>query len=406
MLELTLADARALHLIAQGLGKALASPATKSDVLSAVRQMGALQIDTIHVVARSPYLVLWSRLGDYRPEWLDELLAEGEIFEQRAHEACFVATEDFPLHRRVTLDRRERALEWLDAHPEAVASVLARISERGEAKSSDFRRIDGRRGTWWDWKPEKRALEWLLYAGDLMVARRERFQRVYAPREAVLPDWDDSAAPPTQEARRELARRAVRALGVTTARWLPDYFRMPKHGVEDLLESFVAEGMVVPARVEGIAAPAYVDSSLLSSTQPPSACCPTSSVTTILSPFDPVVWHRERTRDLFGLDFRIECYVPAPKRSFGYFALPLLHRGAIVGQIDAKAHRADGLFEVKALRLAPGVEPDEGLVAELARALVACAAWHGTPEVAIRHCEPEAVGPALEAEVRRSIREA
>jgi uncharacterized protein YcaQ len=118
-------------------------------------------------------------------------------------------------------------------------------------------------------------------------------------------------------------------------------------------------------------------------------------MTTLLSPFDPVVWDRQRIRELFGFDYRIECYTPAPKRRYGYFTLPILHRGALIGRLDPKAHRKDGIFEVKALYIEPGVDPDEDLALELAAALRSCAAWHGTPDVVIRQCDPPAFGILL-----------
>ena len=401
MLDLTNAEARQLLLAAQGLARRPDRPATREDVLSAIRRMGALQIDTIHVVARSPYLVLWSRLGSYEPQWLDDLLAERSIFEQWAHEASFLPIEDYPLHRRLMLERRGRAHAWLEAHPDAVASVLAYVDAHGEARSLDFERTDGRKGTWWDWKPEKRALDSLLIVGELMVARRERFQRVYARRERIMPKWDDTAAPDIATVRLALAAKAVRALGVVTERWLPDYYRMSRDDADVLLRSLAAIGDIAPARVEGLEEPAWVHRDALALLSGPDRAALGSEVTTVLSPFDPVVWHRERARTLFGLDFRLECYLPAPKRRFGYFALPLLHRGALVGQIDAKAHRAEGVCVVKALRLQPDVTPGDELVAGLAGALADCAAWHGTPAVRVSNAEPAGFADRLEAAAGR-----
>src|SRR3712207_1613870 len=196
-----------------------------SDVCSS--DLGVLQIDSIAVVARSPYFVLWSRLGSYEPSWLDELLAEGALFEYWSHAACFIPLEDYGLHRRLMLEGREKTRPWLLAHPEAIARVLARVREGGEGRSAEFARVDGRAGGWWEWKPEKRALEHLFAAGELMISRRDpNFHRVYDLRERVLkralPGWEDALAPTYQEVQRALALRAVRALGVAVARWVPD----------------------------------------------------------------------------------------------------------------------------------------------------------------------------------------
>src|SRR5215216_5889803 len=196
-MRFSLAAARALLLATQGLSSPPDRPATKEDVLQCVRRMGVLQIDSIAVVARSPYLVLWSRLGSYDPRWLDELLAEGALFEYWAHAACFIPIEDYGLYRRLMLEGGEKARAWFSAHPEEVGRVLARIRDEGEVRSAEFARTDGRAGGWWEWKPEKRALEHLYSTGELMISRRDsNFHRVYDLRERVLaralPGWKDA----------------------------------------------------------------------------------------------------------------------------------------------------------------------------------------------------------------------
>src|SRR6059058_2776411 len=163
-MQISHSEARTLMIAAQGLTHRDNRPAKKADVLNTIRRMQVLQIDTIHVVARSPYLVLWSRLGDYEPRWLDELLAEGALFEFWSHEACFLPIEDYPLYRRFMLDgqlRWNKAPAWIRAHPAEIV------------------RTDGKKGGWWEWKPEKLALEVLHMTGELMIAARRNFHRVY-----------------------------------------------------------------------------------------------------------------------------------------------------------------------------------------------------------------------------------
>ena len=386
-------DARALLLAAQGLNPRLERPAGKADVLEAVRRMAVLQIDSISVVARSPYLVLWSRLGPYEPRWLDELLAEGKLFEYWSHAACFLPIEDYSLYRRLMLEGRKKTRSWFEAHPQEVEWVLAQVRERGAVRSAEFERADGRGGGWWDWKPEKRALEHLFAAGELMISRRApNFQRVYDLRERVLeralPGWEDALAPTHEEVRRVFALKAVRALGVVVARWVPDYFRTPKKGVAGLLDELVGEGKLLRARIAGWDEPAYVhpDNAGLAERVLSGGLLPSS--TTLLSPFDPVVWDRARASELFGFEYRIEVYTPATRRRYGYYSLPILHRGALVGRLDAKAHRKRGVFEVKTLHLEPGVLVTEDLVAGLAGALHECAGWHRTPEILVRRSDP------------------
>ena len=388
-LRLTEEGARALLLRAQGLDVRPRRRARRADVLAAIRRMGALQIDTIQVVARSPYLVLWSRLGDFDPRWLDELLAEGALFEYWSHEACFLPVEDFPLYRHRMLDAA--SMKWkyskalMETRRDEVQRLLDTIRERGPVRSADFERRDGKAGGWWEWKPEKRMLESLFTAGELMIARRERFQRVYDLRERVLPGWDDARLPSLAETRRALVLKAVRALGVAKARWVADYFRMPKRGTPALPDRLAQEGELLRVEVEGWSEPGYVHPDHRGAAEEAAAGRLRPRLTTLLSPFDPVVWDRARGRELFGFDYRLECYTPAPRRRYGYFTLPILRRGALVGRLDPKAHRREGVFEVRSLYLEPGVRASSGLVADLARALRESAAWHGTPEVVVRH---------------------
>jgi uncharacterized protein YcaQ len=398
-MRLTRRDARRLLLAAQGLLQPPDPPATKLDVLDAIRRMGALQIDTIHVVARSPYLVLWSRLGHYNPAWLDELLAEGALFEYWSHAACFLPIEDYPLYRRLMLEGRPNALGWLEHNPEVSAVVLARVREGGEVRSAHFERTDGRTGGWWEWKPEKSALECLFSTGELMIARREKFQRVYDLRERVLPHWNDVDAPPLSDVQRSLTLKAVRSLGVTKAAWVPDYFRTAKRGIDVLLEHLAAEGQLVRVDVEEWDVPGYIHPDNVPLAQTIISGQVQPAVTTLLSPFDPVVWDRARAAQLFGFDYRIETYTPAAKRRYGYFSLPILRGDQLVGRLDAKAHRKEGRFEVRAIHLEGGVPATDDLAADLAATLQACARWHQTPRVEIAMSAP----PELAAVLRRRL---
>ena len=400
-LNLTLAAARALHLAAQGLLQPRRRKALKADVLDAIRTMGVLQIDTIHVVARSPYLVLWSRLGDYPQAWLEEHLAEGALFEYWAHEACFVPIEDYRLLRHRMVDPGSMgwkySVKWMKERRADVERVLQHIRSNGPVRSADFERTDGKAGGWWEWKPEKRSLEVLFTAGELMIARRHNFQRVYDLAERVLPGWDDSRMPGMEDTRRELALKTVRALGLARSAWVADYYRTRPPRPD--LEALAGEGLLLRARVEGWKDTVYVHRDLADLAQAASEGGLSPTLTTILSPFDPVVWDRRRALDLFGFDYRLECYTPAPKRRYGYFTLPILRRGALVGRIDAKAHRRAGSFELKNLVLEPGVRITDRFVRDVAGALQRLANWHGCPQVVLQACEPARFGAALMAEL-------
>ena len=381
--SLPLSSVRLVQLAAQGLLRPPDSPATKADVLNAIRRMGALQIDTIHVVARSPYLALFSRLGSYAPVWLDELLAEGALFEYWSHAACFLPIEDYALYAGRMADSARRFFEedYEARHTEAVARVMQALREDGAVRSADFERTDGQKGGWWNWKEEKHVLEYLHTSGQVMIARREKFQRVYDLRERVLPGWKDAQALSREEAYRALALKAVRCLGIALPRWVPDYFRLSKRDVAARLQAFAQAGLLLPVQVEGWDGPAYLHPDNLPLLEAAQAGELEATLTTLLSPFDPLTWHRERASTLFGFDFTLECYLPAEKRQYGYFSLPILHRGRLIGRIDPKAHRKEGIFEVRSIHWEPGIEPDSEMAAEVRAAIQRCADWHGTPEV-------------------------
>jgi uncharacterized protein YcaQ len=388
--------ARALLLTAQGLLKPPHSPATKDDVHAAIRQMGALQIDTIHIVARSPYFVLWSRLGAYEPRWLDDLLAEGSLFEYWGHAATFLPIEDYGLYRRYMLEQTAKSRAWLAENPEVVEHVLTLVRTQGAVRSADFPRSDGRAGGWWDHKPEKIALECLYDTGDLMIARRENFQRVYDLQERVLPNWDDRWILSADEIKRKLVEKTIRSLGIAPIRWIPDYFRLPKKGIAGVVEQLVEEGIVLPVRVNGWKEPAYVSADNHVAVEMAATGGLQPRYTTLLSPFDPVVWDRNRAQELFGFNYRIEVYTPAAQRRYGYFTLPILHDGALIGRVDPKAHRQQGVFEVKVIHLEEGVTLTPHLLTELAATLHACALWHNTPDIVISQTEP----PELQSQLQ------
>lgn len=385
MIELSYRAAQQIMLSSLGLAQPPRQKATKAELLSHIRQMHLLQLDTISVVARSHYLVLWSRLGDYDINWLEELFNERHLFEYWSHAACILPMEDYKLYRREMLDR-VRSHQWISEHQQEVDKLLAHIQLKGPVRSADFERPDKQKGAgWWDWKPEKVTLEVLFRAGILSIAKRQGFQRFYDLHERFVPDWDDRNALSQAEARLEFTRKAAKALGVAQADWICDYFyRYNKKATQTLLNELVAKGEIVPVSVEGWPQPGYVHSCNLALVE---AACKgeiETTVTTLLSPFDPLLSDRQRTLTAFGFDYRIECYTPAAKRRYGYFTLPILHKGQLIGRVDAKAHRKEKLFEVKKLHLEPQVAVNEELALALVQTFERCAEWHKTPQLVIQ----------------------
>ncbi|MBC7681245.1 MAG: YcaQ family DNA glycosylase [Ferruginibacter sp.] len=400
---LTLTQARNLHLAAQGLLTTPRRKATQQDLRQCIQRMQLLQIDTISVVARSPYLVLFSRLGAYPPAWLDAALASGQLFETWAHEACFAPVEDVLLHRSYNQNARrhwglQNGLATQASQRTDLDALLAHIGTNGPVKSSEFARTDGKTGNgWWDRKDEKRWLEALFASGELMVARRDSFQRVYDLAHRVHPHLAAATLPAASEVHSGFMEKAILALGITQARWVNDYFRQKPRLKDADLDTLVEKGVVQRVEVQGWAASGYVHRQHVKLLQKAVAGQLRATHTTLLSPFDPLVWDRERASTLWGFDYRIECYTPEAKRTYGYFVLPILHRGALVGRLDAKAHRAQGVFEVKALFVEEGVRLSDAAVRAVAQAIQRCADWHGTRSVRLGRTVPEGVGERLRA---------
>nr|WP_209397462.1 crosslink repair DNA glycosylase YcaQ family protein [Rhodoferax sp. AJA081-3] len=410
MPRLSVHQARALHLAAQGLLAPPSKAATRAAVRGAIQRMGLLQIDTIHVVARSPYLVLFSRLGHYPRNWLEDTLAAGHIFETWAHEACFAPADDLLLHRTYNRSARSHwglanAQKTHTSHRPHLDRLLAHIRDKGPVKSSDFERTEGQGGAWWGWKDEKRWLEALFASGELMVTRRDNFHRVYDLSERVAPAAlaleAAAAALDAQQIHDQFIERSIAALGITQARWINDYFRIKPRLRDSDLDALVDAGRVLRVAVEGWDAPAYVHRDNQTLLKKAAKGQLEATHTTLLSPFDPVVWDRERGSALFGFDYRLECYTPEAKRIHGYFVLPILCRGELIGRLDAKAHRAEGIFEVKALYAQPGCKWRDDQVQAVAQAITDCAAWHDTPEVRIVQSQPAGLKAALARGIKR-----
>jgi uncharacterized protein YcaQ len=404
--------ARALHLAAQGLLRTPTRAPTPDDLLAAIARMQLLQIDTIHVVARSPYLVLFSRLGAYPPAWLEQLLEQGRIFETWAHEACFAPMADWPLLRAALRDKSGHwALRSADrahaADAAGMAALLELVRRDGPVRSADFRRAPGSAaGGWWAWSEEKRWLEAWFARGALMVARRERFQRVYDLSERVLAGAgvDPATALPDPAATRlALVERSIRALGVARIGWLADYFRLAPAIAADELAPLLAGGRVLEVRVRGWDEPAYVHADHAHDLERAVAGRLRARVTTLLSPFDPVLWDRSRALALFDFDYRLECYTPAAQRRFGYFTLPILHAGGLVGRLDAKAHRQARVFEIHRLDLPVARAGQSGLLAPIAAAIARCARWHGAESVTLAAVDGAGIIRPLRAALRAAM---
>jgi len=395
---LSIEAVRVAMLAAQGLLSPPKLPITKENVLPTIQRMAYLQIDTIHAVRRSHHLVLWSRLGNYYdPVWLGKIHAKGHLFEYYAHALCYLPIEDYPVFRGMMLydDRTGNHWgEWAASHPEVVQRVRNIIKASGAVCSSDFESETISTG-WGNVKEEKLALSRLFSAGELMVPYRENFHRYYDLRERVLPDWDDEHALDFDSARKALILKTVSALGVARQDWVAPYYYFPKTGLPEILTELIEEGQLDQVRVEDWALPAYVhvDQRDLVEEAAKGALIP--SYTTLLSPFDPLVSDRDRDRALFDFDYKMESFTPVKDRQYGYFCLPILHNGRLVGRLDPKAHRKQKQMEIKNIYLEEGVSLDDTLVQSLKETLADFTAWHGMEKLNITASDPPELREAL-----------
>lgn len=387
--QLTLRSARHLHLAAQGLLKKPRRRALPTDILPTIQRMSLLQIDTINIVARSPYLVLFSRLGSYQPEWLDNALRRGELMEYWAHEACFLPRSDFALvrHRMLSPDNMgwKYRQAWMQEHAVEIDQLIAHIQHNGPVRSADFAHPQKGTSGWWEWKPHKRHLEGLFTAGKVMVVERRNFQRVYDLTHRVMPEWDDSRDTLVQAAAEEMMlENSARSLGIFRPQWLADYYRLRQPALALLLERWQTLQRVVRVEVETLGE-MWLHTDLLPLLTEAQEGKLTATHSAVLSPFDPVVWDRKRAEQLFNFSYRLECYTPAPKRQYGYFVLPLLHKGQLVGRMDAKMHRKTGELEIISLYLEEGVKVSAGLEKGLFTAISDFAGWQGATWIRLGH---------------------
>jgi uncharacterized protein len=368
--KISASEARRLALAAQGFAEPRLSGAPNGwDLRRVFSRVALVQIDSVNVLERAHYLPAFSRLGPYEREALDRLSqrAPRRLFEYWGHEASLIPVELQPLLRW----RMDRAAHeaWGSMQrvqrdrPELVADVLAQVRERGPIAASELDHDAPRRtGPWWSWSDAKRAIEWLFWSGQVSSARRRRFERLYDLPERVLPARVLAAPTPrVEDAQRELMRIASRSLGIAAERDLRDYFRLPTAETKLRIAELVESGELLPLEVEGWG---RTQGYLATGARIPRRV----EAAALIGPFDSLIWERSRVQRLFGFEYRLEIYVPAPKRRHGYYVLPFLLGDGLVARVDLKADRAAGRLRVQALHLEPAApaETRDALGAELA----------------------------------------
>jgi uncharacterized protein YcaQ len=358
LIDVSIAEARRLALAAQGFGEPRDGAVPLPRLLRAIDRLAVIQIDSVNVLVRSHYLPLYSRVGRYDRALLDRAAYAGRrrsLFEYWGHEASLLPVGLQPLFRwRMARAARGIGLygplaRWARRHRAFVESVLAEVRERGPLPASELTQAGRSRGPWWGWSNGKRALEFLFWAGRVTTATRRAFERVYdVPERALPPRVLARPTPPEDESQRELLVIAARALGVATARDLADYFRVNVVDARPRIAELVDAGRLVAARVEGWKETAYVD--------PPARVPPAMDARALLSPFDSLVFERQRTERLFGFRYRISLYTPVHLRTHGYYVLPFLLGDRLVARVDLKADRQAGILRVPSAHAEPGAD--------------------------------------------------
>jgi len=380
MMRLSAAEARRIALAAQGFADP--RPNGRVDarhIRRVLDRVGLLQLDSVNVFCRSHYLPVFARLGPYPREALDRLAAHTagpvrrELFEYWAHEASLIPVELQPYLRwrmaRANDDAWGSMVRIARDFPQLVDDVFDLVTRKGPIRAGDtgMPRPDPRPGHMWNWHDGKVALEYLFWSGRITAARRVNFERQYDLPERVLPAETIAAStPPVEQAQRELVRIAARGLGVATEPDLGDYFRLPRAESKQRVAELVEAGELIPVSVDDWRPPAY----LWPEVRRPRRIASRA----LLSPFDSLIWFRERTERLFGFRYRIEIYTPAAKRQFGYYVLPFLLGDSLVARVDLKSDRQAGVLRVQGAFAETGVDVLH-VATELAAELATTAKW-------------------------------
>ncbi len=378
--ELSNAEARRIALAAQGFDTPRnGSEPTLDDLRRVVDHIGLVQIDTVNVLSRAHYMPYYSRLGPYKNQLADDLAYEHrELYEYWGHAATFIPMRLYPVLKHRML--RQRRGKWLqqveDEHPGFLKQVFAEVQERGPISVSDLEDPGGRTGPWWGLSKGKMALEWHFDRGAIAVHSRKNFSRYYDVPERFIPEQHLNApALSEDDANREMLLLSAKHHGIGTLADLADYYRIKMPKARPVMAELVAAGEIEEIGVEGWDSPAY---------KLPDTDVPTQRIQahSLISPFDSLIWFRDRTERMFGMHYRIEIYVPEKKREYGYYVFPFLMDEELVARVDLKADRQKGRLLVQSAHLEDGRDAVSVSTA-LAEELATMARWLGLKRVVI-----------------------
>ncbi len=418
-MEISSSLARRISLNAQLLDGSPPLPGGKDGVFRTIQRLGYIQIDTISVIKRSHHHTLWSRHPDYSEEMLHELqAADRRIFEYWGHAMSYLPLFDYRFYLPKMQNFRNPANSWikqqLNKCGNLLEPVLERVRKEGARSSQDFEPPPGRRGgTWWDWKPAKMALELLFWRGELMISRRENFQKIYDLTERVLPPGVDTTQPGQEELGRFLVRRALQALGIAGHKTILKFLQPESSRDSDLqmvkremlaqtVQNLTEEGEVMEVQVEGNKnMPHYTLPGILNSTE---KFRDQPAQLFLLSPFDNLIIQRDRIKRLFGFDYALECYLPVSKRRYGYFNLPILWGENFIGRLDPKADRINRTLLIQNMVFQEPLTAGWDFLPDLAQKVGALARFNECEKITVNSAVPSRIRYKLNPLLKKALK--
>lgn len=356
----------------------------KDAVLTALEHLGYIQIDTLSVVERAHHHTLWARIPDFQTNYLEELVEERKVFEYWFHAASYLPMQDFRYVLPQMLHVKQSGSHYYNAEKKVMDYVVDTIRAEGPKMARDFESKKDKTGSWWNWKPTKLALERLFMQGDLMISGRSGMQKTYDLAEKVLPSSINTTEPTPLELAEYLVKTTLRAYGFTSLKQITHLRKgdLLKKNVNLVLQSLLEKGEIQKISVEGLSS-VFIQSDLLERSDDIAG-----SDVRLLSPFDNSIIHRDRVKQIFDFDFRLECYVPKEKRQYGYFCLPILFGNTFIGRVDCKAHRKDKKFELIHLHIEnTGIAPELWLPS-FAEAVKRFASFNGCESLLLTKVSP------------------
>lgn len=394
---LTPEQLKLITLNSQGLTQNTPFGTGKAAVLNALQHLGYIQIDTLSMVERAHHHTLWTRIPDFRTDDLEELVEERKVFEYWFHAASYLPMKDFRyvLPQMLTIKRGES--RYYNADPKVMEYVVDLIRNEGPKRARDFENESHKAGSWWNWKPAKLALERLFMQGDLMISGRSGMQKTYDLAERVLPSSTNTTEPTPFEFAEYLVKTNLRAYGFTTLKQITHIRKGNdlKTNVNKVLQMMLEENTISKVTIEG-GSSAFVQNEILERTFDQA-----SSSVWLLSPFDNSIIHRERIKQIFDFDFRLECYTPKEKRQYGYFCLPILFGDQFIGRVDCKAHRKEKKLELIHLHIENNTIDFNLWLKPFAETIKRFAIFNGCESLALTKISPSKLGSSVKKELSR-----